>query len=293
MRIQHSLKGLHNTLNSTVAGRMRSTGVDVLYTQAGKQMHKRTLKLLPIVTRNISRHKVTTNPRMIERFGYCSSRFVVNDCKLCCFAEIIYHNHNVRFDWHVWNRQPAMHTHHRGREGPTQVNVNVLKRTMHCWLLQRRHGQLAPLAVVTTTNKRCHIRLHPTPMEKLPHVQARLLHPACPNVIIIIMLPNQAIASTPSAPRPSGAEGRVSTAPLCLQLLRTSQACTRYSAILLEITRHLPLLPQISSDTKRPTCTQPEGKSPNETHPDAKHTQPANQTASGAAAGQPHASADT
>jgi hypothetical protein len=69
--------------------------------------------------------------------------------------------------------------------------------------------------------------------------------------IIIIMLPNQAIASTPSAPRPSGAEGRGSTAPLCLQLLRTSQAGTRYSAILLEITRHLPLLPQISSDTKR------------------------------------------
>jgi hypothetical protein len=27
-------------------------------------------------------------------------------------------------------------------------------------------------------------------------------------IIIIIMLPNQAIASTPSAPRPSGAEGR-------------------------------------------------------------------------------------
>jgi hypothetical protein len=70
-------------------------------------------------------------------------------------------------------------------------------------------------------------------------------------IIIIIMLPNQAIASTPAAPRPSGAEGRGSTAPLCLQLLRTSQACTRYSAILLEITRHLPLLPQISSDTKR------------------------------------------
>jgi hypothetical protein len=35
--------------------------------------------------------------------------------------------------------------------------------------------------------------------------------------IIIIMLPNQAIASTPSAPRPSGAEGRGSTAPLCLE----------------------------------------------------------------------------
>jgi hypothetical protein len=70
-------------------------------------------------------------------------------------------------------------------------------------------------------------------------------------IIIIIMLSNQAIASTPSAPRPSGAEGRGSTAPLCLQLLRTSPACTRYSAILLEITRHLPLLPQISSDTKR------------------------------------------
>jgi hypothetical protein len=41
-------------------------------------------------------------------------------------------------------------------------------------------------------------------------------------VIIIIMLPNQAIASTPSASRPSGAEGRGSTAPLCLQLLRTA-----------------------------------------------------------------------
>jgi hypothetical protein len=69
--------------------------------------------------------------------------------------------------------------------------------------------------------------------------------------IIIIMLPNQAIASTPSAPRPSGAEGTGSTAPLCLQLLRTSQACTRYSAILLEVTRHLPLLPKTSSDTQR------------------------------------------
>jgi hypothetical protein len=42
-------------------------------------------------------------------------------------------------------------------------------------------------------------------------------------IIIIIMLPNQAIASMPSALRPSGAEGRGSTAPLCLQLLRTSQ----------------------------------------------------------------------
>jgi hypothetical protein len=52
-----------------------------------------------------------------------------------------------------------------------------------------------------------------------------------PVCIIIIMLPNQAIASTPSAPRPSGAEGRGSTAPLCLQLLRTSQACTRYSGV--------------------------------------------------------------
>jgi hypothetical protein len=77
--------------------------------------------------------------------------------------------------------------------------------------------------------------------------------------IIIIMLPNQAIASTPSAPRPSGAEGRGSTAPLCLQRLRTSQACTRYSAILLEITRHLPLLPQISSDTKRNNLVEASG----------------------------------
>jgi hypothetical protein len=48
-------------------------------------------------------------------------------------------------------------------------------------------------------------------------------------IIIIIMLPNQAIASTPSAPRPSGAEGRGSTAPLCLQLLRTSAVWTSYS----------------------------------------------------------------
>jgi hypothetical protein len=60
------------------------------------------------------------------------------------------------------------------------------------------------------------------------------------SLIIITMLPNQAIASTQSALRPSGAEGRGSTAPLCLQLLRTSQACTRYSAILPEITRHPP-----------------------------------------------------
>jgi hypothetical protein len=49
------------------------------------------------------------------------------------------------------------------------------------------------------------------------------LHSVADNCIIIIMLPNQAIASTPSAPRPSGAEGRGSTAPLRLQLLRTSQ----------------------------------------------------------------------
>jgi hypothetical protein len=77
-------------------------------------------------------------------------------------------------------------------------------------------------------------------------------------IIIIIMLPNQAIASMPSAPRPFGAEGR-GTAPLCLQLLRTSQACTRYSAILLVITRHLPLLPQISSDTKRNNLVEASG----------------------------------
>jgi hypothetical protein len=37
---------------------------------------------------------------------------------------------------------------------------------------------------------------------------------------------NQAIASMPSTPRPTGAEGRGSTAPECLQVLRTSQACT-------------------------------------------------------------------
>jgi hypothetical protein len=35
---------------------------------------------------------------------------------------------------------------------------------------------------------------------------------------------NQAIASMPSTPRPTGAEGRGSTAPECLQVLRTSAA---------------------------------------------------------------------
>jgi hypothetical protein len=37
--------------------------------------------------------------------------------------------------------------------------------------------------------------------------QSRLLIIIIIIIIIIIMLPNQAIASTPSAPRPSGAEG--------------------------------------------------------------------------------------
>jgi hypothetical protein len=45
---------------------------------------------------------------------------------------------------------------------------------------------------------------------------------------------NQAIASMPSTPRPTGAEGRGSTAPECLQVLRTSQACTRYLAICID-----------------------------------------------------------
>jgi hypothetical protein len=64
------------------------------------------------------------------------------------------------------------------------------------------------------------------------------------SLIIIIKLPDQAIASTPSAPRPLGAEDRGSTAPLCLQLLRTSQAFTRYAAMLLDTSRQTPLLPQ-------------------------------------------------
>jgi hypothetical protein len=64
--------------------------------------------------------------------------------------------------------------------------------------------------------------------------------------IIIITLPDQAIASTPSAPRPPGAEERGSTAPLCLQPLRTSQAFTRYAAMLLDTSRQTPLLPQTS-----------------------------------------------
>jgi hypothetical protein len=42
-------------------------------------------------------------------------------------------------------------------------------------------------------------------------------------IIIIIKFPNEAIALTPSAPRPTGAAEKGSTAPLCLQLLRTSQ----------------------------------------------------------------------
>jgi hypothetical protein len=50
-------------------------------------------------------------------------------------------------------------------------------------------------------------------------------------IIIIIKLPNQAIASTPSAPRPTGAAERGSTAPLCLQLLRTSVAFCQVSLI--------------------------------------------------------------
>jgi hypothetical protein len=58
------------------------------------------------------------------------------------------------------------------------------------------------------------------------------------------------MASTPWAPRPTGAAERGSTAPLCLQLLRTSQACTRYAEMLLDITRQTPLLPQTSSEIK-------------------------------------------
>jgi hypothetical protein len=45
-----------------------------------------------------------------------------------------------------------------------------------------------------------------------PEEEAAARHVTMYYCIIIIMLPNQAIASTPSAPRPSGAEGRGSTA---------------------------------------------------------------------------------
>jgi hypothetical protein len=42
-------------------------------------------------------------------------------------------------------------------------------------------------------------------------------------IIIIIMLPNQAIASTPSAPRPSGAEGRKVSLVCCALLFLSAQ----------------------------------------------------------------------
>ncbi|KAF6260292.1 hypothetical protein COO60DRAFT_908683 [Scenedesmus sp. NREL 46B-D3] len=50
-------------------------------------------------------------------------------------------------------------------------------------------------------------------------------------IIIIIILPIQAIASAPSAPRPTGAEREGSTAPECLHALRTPQDLTRKAAI--------------------------------------------------------------
>jgi hypothetical protein len=52
-------------------------------------------------------------------------------------------------------------------------------------------------------------------------------------------------------PRPTGAAKKGSTAPLCLQLLRTSQACTRYTEMLLDITRQTPLLPHLISTSER------------------------------------------
>ncbi|KAF6259791.1 hypothetical protein COO60DRAFT_974006 [Scenedesmus sp. NREL 46B-D3] len=64
---------------------------------------------------------------------------------------------------------------------------------------------------------------------------------------------HQAIASAPSAPRPTGADRGGSTAPECLHALRTSQDLTRKAALHGDTIRHLPELPQISSDTKRNT----------------------------------------
>jgi hypothetical protein len=55
-------------------------------------------------------------------------------------------------------------------------------------------------------------------------------------------------------PAPHRAAERGSTAPLCLQLLRTSQACITYAEMLLGITRQTPLLPQTSSEIKRCCC---------------------------------------
>jgi hypothetical protein len=70
-------------------------------------------------------------------------------------------------------------------------------------------------------------------------------------VVVIIMLTIQAIASAPLAPHPTGVEERGSIAPFCLQLLRISHACNRYSALPLHTSRHTPLPPQTSLETKR------------------------------------------
>jgi hypothetical protein len=48
---------------------------------------------------------------------------------------------------------------------------------------------------------------HHQQLETVVTIQAPNNARSCSRLIIIIMLPNQAIASTPSAPRPSGAEG--------------------------------------------------------------------------------------
>jgi hypothetical protein len=90
------------------------------------------------------------------------------------------------------------------------------------------------------------------------------------------MLPNQAIASTPSAPRPSGAEGRGSTAPLCLQLLRTYVSMHK---ILSNTPRNHPAPPPTTPNIIRhktqqlglqvPSCNQVGGFKPSRTVHDA------------------------
>ncbi|KAF6255136.1 hypothetical protein COO60DRAFT_245436 [Scenedesmus sp. NREL 46B-D3] len=102
------------------------------------------------------------------------------------------------------------------------------------------------LSMITLPNVNC-----------MPFAAVRCEQTKSPDVakhyLMIIILPIQAIASAPSAPRPTGAERGGSTAPDCLHALRTSPDLTRKAAIHCDTIRHLPELPQISSDTKRNT----------------------------------------
>jgi hypothetical protein len=98
----------------------------------------------------------------------------------------------------VQQARMLVHFWHGGKHSGMQGNLLVAAAAVR---------QLAMLRCLSTLILRLLVWVYGTPS-----------YPAYA-IIIIIMLPNQAIASTPSAPRPSGAEGRGSTAPLRLQLL--------------------------------------------------------------------------